>query len=94
MAFVGNKSKKSPSEVNPIEQTVRRALRPGMIDGVRVTVEFVSGFEMFGSYENWGQGWRIVDHECLDHYGNPLVVHSKFLEDAVAGWYKKREALS
>lgn len=79
-------------ELNLVEQDIRRVLRTGMIDGTRLTIEFVSEFEGFGSYETWAQGWRITDYEQRDRHGRELVVMSEYLDVAVKRWLSKKEA--
>lgn len=87
----GRKLRRGRTEaLDPVEQEIRQALPLGMIDGTRLTIEFVSEFEGFGSYETWAQGWRITDHEALDDHGRELVVMSRYLDDAVKQWLSKK----
>ena len=53
------------------DKFIREMLGSGMIDGVRLTIEFVSGFELFNTrpyhnYETWSNGYRvkIFDNGC------------------------------
>lgn len=74
----------------PIEQMVRRAKPVDMVDGVRLKIEFISGFEKFNTrpyhnYETWGQGWRITDPE------NDIQVEKEDLDDAIRAWLAARE---
>ena len=66
-----------------IEQTIRRTARCGMTDGTVMTVEFISGFELFDTrpyhnYETWAQGWRVS--------GLGVFVERESLAEAVTQW--------
>jgi hypothetical protein len=46
-------------EMNSIEQEIKKLFPDGMYDKAFINIKYVSGFERFGTYENWGQGWVI-----------------------------------
>lgn len=74
-----------------IDQLVRGAKPSAMIDGTRLKIEFVSGFEKFNTrpyhnHESWGQGWRITDPET------GVQVEREDLDDAVRAWLKLNRA--
>jgi hypothetical protein len=64
--------------VNELETFIARTARCGMTDGTVMVIEYVSGFEKFGSYESWGQGWRV--------HGLGVCVEDKHLLTAVTLW--------
>jgi hypothetical protein len=64
--------------VSPLDKAVRQATACGMEDGTVMTIEFISGFELFGHYESWGQGWRVS--------GRNVTVQKEWLDDAVRAW--------
>lgn len=53
----------------------------GMRDGVDLKIEFHIGFEDWGTYETWGQGWIIE--------GNGVRVADKYFDTAFNKWYEK-----
>lgn len=66
-----------------VDQLVRRAKPVGMDDGVHVTFEFFTGFELFNTrphhnYETWSGGWRVT--------GLDVVIEREDLDDAVREW--------
>lgn len=64
-----------------IDQIIRRTMNLGMDDGPpKLVIEYVYGFEKFGSYETWAGGYRIVDHK------HQLVVERADLDNAVRFW--------
>ena len=79
-------SNKERKNLNEIDLVIRDTCRCGMEDGVVVTIEFISGFELFNNrpyhnHENWGQGYRII--------GRGITYMAEDLDDAVKGWSKK-----
>jgi hypothetical protein len=51
-----------------------------MRDGVDITIRFEIGFEDFGAYEDWGQGY-VVEHYEPD--GTRVYAADKYLDTAV-----------
>lgn len=71
--------------MSDITTTIREALNASDPDpkgypegGKLVTINFVQGFELFGAYEDWGCGWRVV--------GRDFMFEAKELSAAVAAW--------
>ena len=82
-------SNKPWSRLNEIDRGIRGAARCGMEVGVIMTIEFISGFELFNTrpyhnYETWSQGYRVT--------GRGVVVQSEDLDDAVTAWAGKVRA--
>ena len=72
--------------LNSVDQAIRRALPVGMEDRVHLTIELISGFELFNTrpyhnYETWSDGYRVK--------GKDIVVEAEDLDDAVALWIAK-----
>lgn len=59
----------------PIERDLRQAIDVGMRDGTELVIEMTTGFEQFGAYETWEQGWRIT--------GKGIKVEAHYLDEAV-----------
>lgn len=83
-------SDKKWSEVSPLDKTIRRAARCGMTEGVVVTIEFFSGFELFNTrpyhnYETWSQGYRVE--------GKGVKVEREDLDDAINEWAEQVDSL-
>lgn len=73
-------SNKAWNKLNPLDQQIRRALPTGMNDGVHLTIEFFSGFELFNTrpyhnYETWSSGYRVSD--------GTIKVEAEDLDDAI-----------
>lgn len=64
-----------------LERDVIRALTLGMDDGVVLTIECISGFELFGAYETWREGWKVT--------GKGVTTTRYFLEEALIEWMQK-----
>jgi hypothetical protein len=69
-----------------IERYIRDAKPAGMDDGVHVTIEYFSGFELFNTrpyhnYETWSAGFRVK--------GLGVTVEREGLVEAVQEWYRK-----
>lgn len=76
-------SNKTWEKLNGLDRTIRRASRCGMTGGVVMTIEFISGFELFNTrpyhnYETWSQGYRVT--------GKGVTVEREDLDDAVVAW--------
>jgi hypothetical protein len=76
-------SNKRFQKLNEIDQIIRRLKPPGMDDGVHVTIEYFTGFELFNTrpyhnYEAWSGGYRVK--------GLGAEVESEDLDDAVKKW--------
>jgi hypothetical protein len=76
-------SDKDWTKLNPLDVLIRRTARCGMEDGIVLTIEFLSGFELFNTrpyhnYETWGQGYRVT--------GRGVVVQREDLDDAITEW--------
>ena len=74
---------------------VARTLKLGMDSGTFLLIEYVYGFELFGSYETWRGGWRITDPKVRDFRHNrqgtfQLTVESARIEDAIRQWATAR----
>jgi hypothetical protein len=81
-------SNKRFEQLYPTDWIVRVAKPTAMVDGTRLVIEFISGFEKFNTrpyhnYETWGQGWRITDPE------HDVVVEQEDLDDALKLWRKR-----
>jgi len=81
-------SNKRYEQLNDIDRRIRQAFPEGMIDGTRVTIEFICGFELFNTrpyhnYETWSDGWRIT--------AGDIKVEQEDLDDAVDIFLKKVE---
>jgi hypothetical protein len=80
-------SNKRRQQLLPTDVRVRNLMRVGMFSGTVLTIEFVSGFEMFNTrpyhnYETWAQGWRITRHP-RDEGESVIVVQREDLDDAL-----------
>lgn len=75
------------SHMNPVDLALRKKYPSGMRDGVDVTIKFSIGFEDFGSYEDWGQGYVIegIDLET----GNTIRASDKYLTQAIDKFINK-----
>ena len=81
-------SNKPYTKINPLDRLIRATARCGMTDGVVVTIEFISGFELFNTrpyhnYETWSQGYRVT--------GKGVTVELEDLDDAIEAWACKVE---
>lgn len=82
-------SDKPFKDLNPLDQIIRRTTRCGMEDGVVMTIEFLSGFELFNTrpyhnYETWSQGYQVT--------GRGVKVRAEDLDDAINKWAAAVEA--
>lgn len=82
-------SNKRWDKLNELDQIIQRTVRAGMDVGVLVTIEFISGFELFNTrpyhnYDTWSQGYRIT--------GCGQRGEQEDLDDAVREWAAKVEA--
>ena len=59
-----------------IEADLRKAIPIGMRDGTEIVIEMIIGFELYGAYETWEQGWRIT--------GKGIKVEAHYLDEAVS----------
>jgi hypothetical protein len=78
---------------------IRRLCPIGMENGVKLTVEFFVGFELFNSrpyhnYETWSGGYRVSGP--VDALSSDVVtVTAEDLDDALRKWDEaRREALA
>jgi hypothetical protein len=76
-------SNKKWDQVNPLDKLIRQTSKCGMTEGTVVTVEFISGFELFNTrpyhnYETWSQGYRVK--------GLGVDVEREDLDDAIQAW--------
>ena len=79
-------SNKPWNRLNPLDRAIRQAAKCGMDDGVIVTIEMISGFELFNTrpyhnYETWAQGYRVT--------GRDVIAESEDLDDAINAWVAK-----
>lgn len=82
-------SNKDWNKLNELDQIIRRTTNCGMEDGVVMTIEFISGFELFNTrpyhnYESWGQGYRVK--------GREVTVEREDLDDAIKEWARQVQA--
>jgi len=78
-------SDKDWKKLNPLDVLIRRTARCGMEDATVLTIEFISGFELFNTrpyhnYETWGQGYRVR--------GRGVVAQREDLDDAINEWVR------
>jgi len=81
-------SNKPFSKLNDLDLKLRKAWPIGMRDETLVTIEFISGFELFNTrpyhnYETWSNGYRITDV-------NGIKIQAEDLDDAVNLYIQKR----
>ena len=81
-------SNKAWNKLNELDRAIRSAYTTGMNDGVHVTIEFFSGFELFNTrpyhnYETWSNGYRVFDDD-----GNKAQAED--LDDAIRKWAERR----
>jgi len=79
-------SRKPWDEISEIDKTIHTVSPPGMNDGVHVTIEYFTGFELFNTsryhnYETWSGGYRVT--------GEGVTVEAEDLDDAVRLWADK-----
>jgi hypothetical protein len=83
---------KSWDKLNSLDQMIRRTKPTGMESGVKLTIEFFCGFELFNTrpyhnYETWSDGYRISDGK--------ITVEAEDLDDALNLFIKRcQEKLS
>lgn len=72
---------------NPIDNKIRNRFPSGMRVGVDLTIEFKIGFEDFGAYEDWGQGYVVshIDPET----GDRLWQSDQYLDEAIEKFLTK-----
>ncbi len=83
-------SNKPRERLNPLDLLIRKYADGGMSQGTTLTIEYISGFELFNTrpyhnYETWSQGYRVT--------GNGIVVEEEDLDDALNRWVKAKETL-
>lgn len=76
-------SRKPWSDLSEVDRIIRKVKPPGMDDGVHVTIEYFTGFELFNTspyhnYETFSGGYRVT--------GLGFKAESEDLEDAVQAW--------
>lgn len=70
-----------------IDTALRKRFPEGMRDGTDITIKFNIGFENFGSYEGWGQGY-VVEH-IEPSTGDTLWTSDKYLDEAIRKFIEK-----
>ena len=81
-------SNKKFSKLNILDQMIRKELPATMNDGVHLTIEFFSGFEIFNTrpyhnLETWSDGYKLTDDQGYTASGEDL-------DEAVQKWVLKR----
>ena len=66
----------------PTDQQIQKGFPVGMHDGVHLTIELYSGFELFGHYETWANGYRVSD--------GAIQVEAEYLDTAIDTYFKAR----
>ncbi len=84
-------SNKAFYRINEIDKIIRQTKPAGMDDGVHVSIEYFTGFELFNNrpyhnYETWSGGYRVK--------GMGVEVESEDLDDAVRAWSVKVKSLT
>ena len=79
------KPKTPVMRTDPIQHKLRKAITTGMTDGTLVTIAYVSGFEKFGAYETWAQGWEVKGEGTK---GKLITASDEDLNTAVDKWIK------
>ena len=79
-------SDKDFNKLDCADQLIRLYVPIGMDDGVKLTIEYFSGFELFNTrpyhnYETWSAGYRVT--------GNGIVAEAEDLDDAVKLYFQK-----
>ena len=80
-------SDKAASLLYETDRRVRRMMKVGMSVGTILSIDFISGFELFNTrpyhnYETWSQGWRVTRHPRNE--GEPTItVEREDLDDAL-----------
>ena len=72
---------------DPVERALRQAVPSGMREGVELTIRMEIGFEDWGAYEDWGQGFVVE--------GKGIRAGHRHLSKAVEIWaarYAKAQA--
>jgi len=72
---------------NPIDNKLRQKFGVGMRDQVDVTIEFKIGFETFGAYETWGQGYIVSSIE--KETGDKIWASDQYLDEAIDRYLTK-----
>ena len=72
---------KCPNHQNTIDVKLRERFSRGMRDGTDVTIRFNIGFETYGAYEDWGQGY-VVEH-VEPETGDRVWASAQYLDDAI-----------
>lgn len=78
------------NKLNALDRAIRVATNVGMESGTVLTIEFVSGFELFNTRayhndETWSQGYRVT--------GRGVTVEREDLDDAIETWIAARAKL-
>jgi hypothetical protein len=81
-------SRKDFDKLDRSDQLIRRIKPPGMDDGVHVTIQYFTGFEIFNTapyhnHETWCGGYSVE--------GLGVYAEAEDLDDAVQLWAKKVE---
>ena len=78
-------SRKPWNEILEPDRLIRTAKPPGMDDGVHVTIEYFTGFELFNTspyhnYETFSGGYKVS--------GLGVTAQAEDLDDAVRKWFE------
>ena len=89
-------SNKPYSKIDPLDRMIRETARCGMTNGVVVTIEFISGFELFNTrayhnYEARSQGYRVTGKQGYRVTGKGVTVEREDLDDAIKVWARRVE---
>ncbi len=72
-----------------LEEIIRKGFKTGMTDKILMNIQYVSGFEKFGTYENWGQGFIVSGSGMTDL---DIEAQGKELRPTIAHWFRRHEA--
>ena len=80
-------SDKPYNQLDPVNRMIQEACPVGMEQGVKLTIEYIVGFELFNTrpyhnFETWSGGYRVTDGET--------TVEREDLDDAIRAFVAKR----
>ena len=73
---------------NSIQEKLEKVIRTGMTDKTLLTITYQSGFEKFGTFENWGQVWIVSGPGVKEEV---ITVSDSNIDVAVNKWITKYE---
>lgn len=85
------------------DKAIRTACPVGMEQGVKLTIEYFCGFELFNTrpyhnYETWSSGYRVsgpVGPIGYEHFDTQQVTtEAEDLDDAIARWIEARNKIT